>query len=119
MTVGSKDEIPRLRTTLDSGSAFPSDPLANPPAAPEHLSEEDPLAGGAALPLPSEHARYTQFFARKSPTYRTASRALVVIGYVQLLLEMVTVRRSGSSGLGRDEGRWKRWRLLVWLEAVK
>ncbi|KAJ9108739.1 hypothetical protein QFC21_000059 [Naganishia friedmannii] len=114
-----EDGTPRTEAPLGTESAFPADPLANFPTIPEHPSVEDPMASGAALPLPSEHARYTQFFARKSATYRTASRALVVIGYVQLLLEMVTVRRSGASGQGRDEGRWKRWRLLVWLEAVK
>ncbi|KAJ9125114.1 hypothetical protein QFC22_000067 [Naganishia vaughanmartiniae] len=119
VTVSGEDGIPRPEVLLSTEPAFPTDPLANPPTFPDHPPDQDPLQGDAGLPLPSEHARYTRYFAGKSVTYKTASRALVVIGYVQLLLEMVTVRRSGSSGPGREEGRWKRWRLLVWLEAVK
>lgn len=72
---------------------------------------------GQTLPLPSDHTRYTEHFAQNSTTYRTASRALVVIGYVQLLLEMVVVR--GRKQEGKDAGRWKRWKMLVWLEGVK
>lgn len=85
---------------------------------------DDPLVGGeplgTALPLPSDHTRYTSHFARTSGAYRHVSRALVVLGYVQLLLEMVVVRgRRDEGGKRKEEGRWRRWKVLVWLEAVK
>lgn len=80
-------------------------------------AKDSDAALGQALPLPSDHTRYTEYFSRHSSTYRTASRTLVVIGYVQLLLEMMVVR--GRKQEGKDVGRWKRWKLLVWLEGVK
>lgn len=85
--------------------AFPDDPVA------ETASE------GPALPLPSEHTRYTAYASRSSGTYRRAGRALVVMGYLQLLLEMVVVRP--RAGEAKEVGRWRRWRMLVWWEGVK
>ncbi|KAJ9104775.1 hypothetical protein QFC19_003916 [Naganishia cerealis] len=78
---GEDGGIPRP-SSLDTKSDFPPNPLADGPAPfPEQIPDDTAEALRAALPLPSEHARYTQHFARNSATYRTASRALVVIGY--------------------------------------
>lgn len=62
------------------------------------------------LPPASDHYRFTRHFAANSNVYRHASRALAVVGYVQLLLEMLVRKRSGDG---------KRWRLVVVLEAFK
>jgi peroxin-16 len=101
---------------------LPVSPFARPSEKEGTVSDaaggkDGDVALGQALPLPSDHTRYTEYFSRHSSTYRTASRALVVIGYVQLLLEMMVVR--GRKQEGKDVGRWKRWKLLVWLEGVK
>lgn len=98
-----KSESPEGAETTEA--SFPDEPLA----------EATPL--GQSLPLPSDHTRYTSHFARTSGVYKTAGRALVVLGYVQLLLEMVVVR--GRRSEEREGGRWRRWKVLVWLEAVK
>jgi peroxin-16 len=99
----------RKTDTPATTTPFPEDPLAEPPI---------PL--GQSLPLPSDHTRYTSHFTQTSGVYATAGRALVILGYVQLLLEMVVVRGRRSEGAAqREGGRWRRWRVLVWLEAVK
>lgn len=84
-------------TTGDNGHAEPDAPKTSQQAT---------------RPAPSAHARYTQYFCAKSPVYRRAARLLVVIGYVQLLLEMLVVRR------GR-RGPKSRWTMLLWLEGLK
>lgn len=102
---------------------LPASPFARQDTAPDEQGTGDNVEKngdtllGQTLPLPTDHTRYTEHFAQESTTYRTASRALVVIGYVQLLLEMVVVR--GRNQEGKDAGRWKRWKVLVWLEGVK
>lgn len=102
---------------------LPVSPFARQDTAPDEQGAGDNFEKngdtllGQTLPLPTDHTRYTEHFAQESTTYRTASRALVVIGYVQLLLEMVVVR--GRNQEGKDAGRWKRWKVLVWLEGVK
>ena len=61
------------------------------------------------LPPPSEHARYTRYWTNRSNVYRRASRSLVTIGYVELLVEMVARKRSDRS----------RWRIVLLIESVK
>ncbi|GHJ85824.1 hypothetical protein NliqN6_2226 [Naganishia liquefaciens] len=98
----------------DAPRTFPDDPLVQEGGG----GGEEAL--GTTLPLPSDHTRYTSHFARTSGVYKHASRALVVLGYVQLLVEMMVVRGRGNEGEERrEQGRWRRWRVLVWLEAVK
>ncbi|ORX38615.1 peroxisome membrane protein [Kockovaella imperatae] len=61
------------------------------------------------LPPLSDHSRYTRYWTGNSPTYRKASRILVTIQYVQLLVEMLSKKRSDR----------RRWRVLLGLESVK
>ncbi|CAD6580025.1 MAG: Peroxisomal membrane protein pex16 [Tremellales sp. Tagirdzhanova-0007] len=61
------------------------------------------------LPPPSEHARYTRYWTNRSNVYRRASRALVTIGYVELLVEMVARKRGDRS----------RWRIVLLIESIK
>jgi peroxin-16 len=59
---------------------------------------------------PSEHARYTQHFTRNSKGYNRVARTLVVIGYFELLAEMVARRKLG---------RRKAWDVVAAIEAIK
>ncbi|KLU90557.1 peroxisomal membrane protein PEX16, partial [Magnaporthiopsis poae ATCC 64411] len=56
------------------------------------------------------HSRYTTFWSQKSPLYRRVARALQIVQYTQLLIEMAAKRR-GDDRL--------RWRLVVLVEAFK
>lgn len=57
----------------------------------------------------SPHNRYTRFYCQKSPTYRRTATTLTVVQYTELLLEMMAKRK----------GEKAKWRLVVFLEAVK
>lgn len=86
-----------------------------PPSLDEITSSPSPSPSPSSsprirLPPASDHYRYTRFFSTASPLYRHASRSLVVIGYVQLLLEMMVRKRKGDKG---------RWGLVVGLELIK
>lgn len=59
---------------------------------------------------PSEHARYTQHFSRNSTNYNRVARTLVVVGYFELLAEMVARRKLG---------RRKAWDVVAAIEALK
>ncbi|SOV06351.1 related to Peroxisomal membrane protein PEX16 [Ustilago sp. UG-2017a] len=59
---------------------------------------------------PSEHARYTQHFAQHSRGYNKVARTLVVVGYFELLAEMIARRKLG---------RRKAWDVVAAIEAVK
>lgn len=76
-------------------------------------------SGGAPAPpatysklqhTPSEHARYTHFFSDASTTYNSAARALVIIGYGELLAEMLARRKLGEK---------RAWNVVAGIEAVK
>lgn len=58
----------------------------------------------------SLHTRYTRAWCDKSATYKWAARALEVIKFVQLLVEMNLRRRVSSKA---------RWRGIVFIEAIK
>lgn len=58
---------------------------------------------------PSPHARYTQYFADQSTAYNVAARALVVVGYTELLAEMVARRKLGK----------RSWDVVVGIESMK
>ncbi|PWN35481.1 peroxisome membrane protein [Meira miltonrushii] len=59
---------------------------------------------------PSEHARYTHHFSDSSSTYSRLARVLVIIGYVELLSEMLARRKLGPK---------KAWDVVVGIESVK
>ena len=59
---------------------------------------------------PSEHARYTQYFSQNSNGYNPVARTLVIIGYFELLAEMLARRKLG---------RRKAWDVVAAIEALK
>ena len=59
---------------------------------------------------PSAHARYTHFFSDSNKAYDVAARSLVIIGYTELLAEMLAKRK-----LGRKQA----WNVVVGIESVK
>ena len=72
------------------------------------LVERDPKY--KPLIPPSLHARYTRAWADSSARYKWAARALEVVRFTQLLIEM---------GLRRKASPQTRWRGIVVLEAIK
>lgn len=58
---------------------------------------------------PTPHARYTKYWTSKSPLYRKVALTLQMIQYTELLWEMIARRR----------GEKIRWRVVVFIEAVK
>lgn len=56
------------------------------------------------------HARYTRFWASRSPLYRRVALLLQMVRYTELLLEMAAKRRGGEK---------LRWRAVVLLEVIK
>lgn len=61
--------------------------------------------------LPSSlHTRYTKAWIEKSSLYKWAARALELIRFVELLVEM---------GLRRKTSAENRWRGIVFLECIK
>ena len=58
----------------------------------------------------SEHTRYTKAWLEKTPQYKWAARALELIRFVELLVEM---------GLRRKTSAENRWRGIVFLESIK
>ncbi|KAG8934502.1 Peroxisomal membrane protein pex16 [Tulasnella sp. 419] len=59
---------------------------------------------------PSPHARYTRTWADKNQTYRWAARALELIKFVELLVEMAMRRKLSRKGV---------WRGIVLMETIK
>lgn len=55
------------------------------------------------------HNRYTRFYCQKSPTYRRTAMTLQIVQYTELLVEM----------MAKKKGEKTRWRLVVFLEAIK
>lgn len=117
-----------LSKHLDPALSLPPHPFA----APEHpgpsssststptlpgASGRDPSAAPAApkrttptLPPPSDHARYTKYWTARSGVYRKASRMLVTIGYIELLVEMVAKKKLGDR---------RRWNFVLGMEGIK
>lgn len=58
----------------------------------------------------SSHTRYTKAWSEKSFTYKWAARALELIRFVELLVEM---------GLRRKTSLKARWRGIVFIEMIK
>jgi peroxin-16 len=42
------------------------------------------------------HARYTHHFSDSNPTYNVVARTLVIVGYTELLAEMLARRKLGQ-----------------------
>lgn len=85
------------------------------PQQTRRLASKQPLdAASSDQPLlphtPSSHARYTNYYSDKSPAYKAMARLLVVIGYTELLAEMVARRKLSRS---------KAWDVVLGIEAVK
>lgn len=69
------------------------------------------IGGPLANPLTSsEHTRYTQHFSQQSTAYSHIAKTLVMIGYVELLVEMMARRKLGNK---------KAWDVVAGIEAVK
>ncbi|KAF2688691.1 peroxisomal membrane protein pex16 [Lentithecium fluviatile CBS 122367] len=64
---------------------------------------------GAQRQHPTPHNRYTKFWTERSPTYKRIALALQMVQYTELLWEMAAKRK----------GEKVRWRVVVFLEAIK
>ena len=95
-----------LSKRLDHTLSLPPHPFV--PAS----SDSDPAVSRVApiLPPPTDHARYTRYWTDRSPLYKKASRVLVILGYVELLVEMLARKKGGDRG---------RWRVVVAIESAK
>ncbi|KAF4119953.1 hypothetical protein GMORB2_3641 [Geosmithia morbida] len=62
------------------------------------------------MSMPSAHARYTRAWSQKSPLYRRIAMLLQMVIYTEMLCEMTAKRRGGEHS---------RWRVVVFLEAIK
>lgn len=87
-----------------------------------------PPALRPALPPPTAHDRYTRSWARHSVLYRLASGALIGVGGVQLLGEMIALKGWASAGpaastpeaRAKGQRHWeRRWKWLVGVEGTK
>ena len=67
--------------------------------------------GAPLLPhTPSPHARYTNYYSNQSPVYKLAARLLVLIGYAELLAEMLARRKLSNK---------RAWDVVLGIEALK
>ncbi|PWN50798.1 peroxisome membrane protein [Violaceomyces palustris] len=89
----------------------PRKPFSNlsSPQFPSSISSPSSSSSSGLLP-PSEHSRYTHHFSNTSNAYDLIARSLVIIGYLELLAEMVARRKLG---------RKRAWDVVVSIEAVK
>jgi peroxin-16 len=81
--------------------------------APTSSSSANPASATRISPLispPSDHARYTRYWTDRSAVYKRASRALVTLSYVELLVEMIARKKGGDR---------IRWRLVLGIESLK
>lgn len=95
-------------------SNHPISSLSNP--APESslisdsIKSQLPPRVSPLLPPASDHTRYTRYWTERSSTYRRASRILVTLNYVELLIEMIARKKAGDRA---------RWRLVLGIESMK
>ncbi|KAK1927021.1 putative peroxisomal membrane protein pex16 [Papiliotrema laurentii] len=101
-----------LSKHLDPALTLPPHPFDARPPTTTPLDPSEPSVSKTApvLPPPSDHARYTKYWTTRSGVYRKASRLLVTIGYIELLVEMVARKRLGDR---------RRWNYVLGLEVVK
>lgn len=59
---------------------------------------------------PSTHARYTHHFSDSSAAYNMVARTLVIVGYTELLAEMLARRKLGQK---------KAWEVVAGIESLK
>lgn len=67
-------------------------------------------AAGLLPHTPSPHARYTNHYSNTSAVYKLVARMLVLIGYTELLAEMVARRKLSKK---------KAWDVVLGIEAFK
>ncbi|PYI16177.1 Pex16-domain-containing protein [Aspergillus violaceofuscus CBS 115571] len=60
-------------------------------------------------PIPTPHTRYTKYWTSRSSLYHKVALALQMVQYTELLWEMVARRR----------GEKIRWRVVIFIEAIK
>jgi len=104
-----------LSKHLDPSLSLPPHPFASPQpssSVPKEYDSQLPAASRTApvLPPPSDHARYTKYWTAKSGLYRKASRLLVTLSYVELLVEMVAKKKLGDR---------RRWNFVLGIESIK
>ncbi|PYH41166.1 peroxisomal membrane protein PEX16 [Aspergillus saccharolyticus JOP 1030-1] len=59
--------------------------------------------------IPTPHTRYTKYWTSRSPLYHKIALTLQMVQYTELLWEMIARRR----------GEKVRWRLIIFIEAIK
>jgi len=102
-----------LSKHLDPSLSLPPHPFVRPQAQTSTFKDQEippPSRTAPTLPPPSDHARYTRYWSAKSGLYRKASRLLVTLSYVELLIEMVAKKRLGER---------RRWNVVLGLESLK
>ncbi|KAE8248786.1 hypothetical protein A4X13_0g5476 [Tilletia indica] len=101
--------FPALPATNDSQLALASSTTELSPSSALSVAQTK-----AAVALrdhtPSQHARYTHFFSDNIRPYHLIARILVIIKYVELLLEMFARRKLGESTA---------WNVVAGIEAIK
>ena len=101
-------QVSTVQTSNDKDATSTKSEGSKAAASPSALSPQSARLM-PILPPPSDQVRYTRYWTQRSPTYRKASRILVTISYIQLLIEMLARKRS-------DRYRWK---AVLALESVK
>ncbi|CBQ72529.1 related to Peroxisomal membrane protein PEX16 [Sporisorium reilianum SRZ2] len=100
--------LQKQNSTHDAAASAITEKARHPPS-PAPLDAVQP-AGAATGLTPSEHARYTNHFSRSSNSYNRVARTLVIVGYFELLAEMIARRKLG---------RRKAWDVVAAIEALK
>lgn len=87
---------------------------APPPRIASQPSSRATFSSSDSIPLlpynPSQHARYTNFYCHRSRAYSTVAKLLVIVGYTELMTEMVARKRLG---------RKRAWDVVLAIEALK
>lgn len=96
--------------TYTSPTPIAGSPPSAPPTLNPSVKHAERWSERQKIPAPSDHSRYTRHYCQTSPAYDRASRTLVFIQYVQLLVEMIVRKRKGDK---------RRWTVLLWLEGIK
>lgn len=102
---GSSGLLTRYRITVVAGTNMLSswhDSILSKAAAQKWSASE--------RPKPSSHARYTAAWRDASGIYSACAKALTLIHYTELLLEMVALKKTGKKG---------KWRAVVLIELAK
>ncbi|KAN0064470.1 hypothetical protein ACQY0O_002096 [Thecaphora frezii] len=77
--------------------------------APPSVASKTSASSSQSLTF-SEHARYTQHFSHRSSAYKLVARTLVIVGYLELLVEMAARRKLTKK---------RAWDVVATIEALK